>query len=238
MRFSFLTLFPALIEGYFCDSILHRALEAKLFELEICNFRQYAHNRYRKVDSPQVGGGAGQVIDALPVCQAIEDIRAKSPRAHVIFVQPVGKTFHTHDAKRLAQKSHIVLVCGRYEGIDERAIEYGADELFALGDCVLTGGELPALMICDAICRQLEGVLGNPLSLVNESFERNLLESPQFSREKGFGAPPSEYSKGNHRKITALKMQMSVARTRYYRPDLYQATQIRTNNEKSIYRGF
>lgn len=238
MRFSFLTLFPALIESYFSDSILHRALEAGLFTLDICNFRQYATNRYRKVDSPQVGGGAGQVIDALPICHAIEEICAQSPRAHVVFVQPVGKPFNTNDAKRLAQKAHLVLVCGRYEGIDERAIECVGDELFALSDCVLTGGELPALMICDSVCRQLEGVLGNPLSLVDESFEQNLLESPQFSREKGFGVPPSEYSKGNHSKIAALKLQMSVARTRYYRPDLYLAAQTRTNNEKSIYRRF
>lgn len=221
MTFSFLTLFPVFIETYFSHSILGRAVKAKCIDIQTCDFRQYASNSYNKVDSPLVGGGAGQILDAAPICQALSLIKSQSPRAHVIFVQPVGKAFNHYDARRLAKKSHIVFVCGRYEGIDERVIETYARELFALGDCVFTGGELPALMMCDSICRHIDGVLGNAHSLINESFEYGLLEAPQFSRLKGFGTPPSEYSKGNHAKMSALKTQMSVARTRYYRPDVF-----------------
>ncbi|RAX58448.1 tRNA (guanosine(37)-N1)-methyltransferase TrmD [Helicobacter monodelphidis] len=225
MHFSFLTLFPSLLEGYFKDSILKRAIDERLISLSIINFRQFSLNRHHKVDSPQIGGGAGMVLDSLPLYNALGHIRSLDQNAHIVFVLPVAKPFRSCDAKRLAQqKKHIVFVCGRYEGIDERVIEECADEVFCLGDFVLTGGEIAALAFCDSISRYVDGVLGNEESLKEESFESYLLEPPCFSRQKidHFLLPPSEYSKGNHARIKALKVRFSEAKTRYYRPDLYQ----------------
>ncbi len=224
--FSFLTLFPCLIEGYFQDSILKKAIDSNIVNIEICNYRSFSKNKFSKIDEYQIGGGAGLVIDYMPIYEAIMNIKHKNPHAYTIFLQPVGKRFNYLDSKRLAQKKHLILVCGRYEGIDERAIELCADEVLSIGDFILTGGELAALVLCDSICRHVFGVLGNELSLHGESFEGHLLESPNFSRSKdnskGVFTPPSEYSKGNHAKIKGLREKMSVAKTKYYRPDLYE----------------
>ncbi|MDO7253257.1 tRNA (guanosine(37)-N1)-methyltransferase TrmD [Helicobacter cappadocius] len=237
MQFTFLTLFPNLINFYFEDSILKNAVSKNLIKINIVNIRDYSKDKYKKVDHAQIGGGAGQVLSPDVIEHAIRDL--KNPK-HTIFLSPAGKPFKHNDSVRLANKSHIVLVCGRYEGFDERSIEMNADEVFCMGDFVLTGGELPALCICDSISRQIQGVLGNPNSLVGESFQSHLLEAPNFSRvmnlKKEFQnfIPPSEFSKGNHSKIADLKNNLAVSKTKYFRPDLYQkwkATK-RVQNEK------
>ncbi|PAF43154.1 tRNA (guanosine(37)-N1)-methyltransferase TrmD [Helicobacter sp. 11S02596-1] len=237
MRFSFLSLFPSLITSYFEDSILKNAIEKNLIQIHTINFRDYANDRFQKADYPQIGGGAGQVLRPDLIDCAISEIA--NPK-HVIFLTPAGKPFCQADAIRLAKKEHIVFVCGRYEGFDERSIEMCADEVFCIGDFVLTGGELPALCLCDSISRQIAGVLGNPQSLIGESFESHLLEAPNFSRamdlEKKFQnfLPPSEYSKGNHSKIADLKNNLATLKTKYFRPDLYQKWKAikRVHNEK------
>ena len=243
MRFSFLTLFPQLVESYFTDSILKRALERGLIDVKCINIRDFAQNTYQKVDEPPISGGAGQVIRADVLGRALESVRD----SHIVFLSPCGKPFRQVDAIRLAQKSHISLVCGRYEGFDERAIESYGDEIFSVGDCILTGGELPALMICDSISRQIEGVLGNANSLQEESFAQNLLEAPNFAKIPSkdanppqintessynlrFSAVPSVYSKGNHSRIHSLKKRLAICKTKYFRPDLYQA--YRASTEK------
>jgi tRNA (guanine37-N1)-methyltransferase len=154
--------------------------------------------------------------------------------SHIIFVAPVGKQFTQNDAKRLATKSHVVFVSGRYEGIDERVVERFGDEVFSIGDYVLTGGELPSLVMTDAIVRNIEGVLGNSESLEYESFESPLLEAPSFGKPPVYEnmSVPSEYLKGNHSKIRALKSSLSECKTKYFRPEQLQKHKIRTSYEK------
>jgi len=223
MRFSFVTLFPELIRGYFDASILGRALEAERFGVDYVNPREFSKNRYKKVDEPMVGGGAGMLMSPQPLDDALKSLKADSPRARILFLSPVGKPFRQSDARRLAAEEHLVLVAGRYEGIDERIIELHAHEVFSVGDAVLTGGELPALMVCDAVARLLPGVLGNADSLSEESFEGALLEGPSFTKPDEFEGKRivSEFLKGNHSKIAAIKNRMALAKTKYFRPDLY-----------------
>jgi tRNA (guanine37-N1)-methyltransferase len=236
MRFTFLSLFPDIIKGYFSDSILSRAIGDGYISLYYSNPRDFSTNRHNKVDEPMVGGGAGMLMTPQPLSDAIEDIKSKSPDAYIIFMTPVGKPFRQNDAKRLATKEHIVLVSGRYEGIDERVIELYADELFSVGDAILTGGELPSMMVCDAVSRNVKGVLGNSDSLSIESFEDSRLEAPSFSKPNIYRdiAVVSEFLKGNHSKIADLKNQMALSKTKYFRPDLY--VKIKANNEKQIHR--
>ena len=219
MKFTFLTLFPQLIQCYFQDSILKRAIEKELIQIEFVDFRDFTTDKHLKVDKPKAGGGAGMLLMADPIVRAIEAI--KSPKSWVIFVTPAGKRFNQKDAKRLAAtKKEIIFVSGRYEGFDERAIELCADEVLSLGDFVLTGGEIASVAMCDAIARLVPGVLGNEESLQEESFNDDLLEAPSFTKPKLYrGSPiPSEFLKGNHVKLAALKNSMALLRTRYYRP--------------------
>ena len=180
MRFSFVTLFPHLVAPYFSDSILQRAIKADLLHFDCVNPREFSTNRFQKVDDYQVGGGAGLVLEPFALSGALDSIKSKNPKTHIIFVTPCAKLFTQQDAKRLSKKSHIAFVCGRYEGFDERLIELYADEVFSIGDFILTGGELAALCLCDSIARQVEGVLGNAESLNGESYENALLEAPNF----------------------------------------------------------
>ena len=223
MHFTFVTLFPQIIEGYFSDSILARAVEGEKITLAYYNPRDYTTNKHLKVDEPMIGGGAGMLMTPQPLDDALKAIKTEAPEAHIVFLTPVAKPFRQIDAKRLAKKRHIVLVSGRYEGIDERVIEMHADELFSVGDFILTGGELPSMMLCDAISRNVEGVLGNSDSLTTESFEASLLEAPSFSKPKLYQNIPvvSEFLKGNHSKIADLKNRMALFKTKYFRPDIY-----------------
>jgi len=223
MKFSFVTLFPTIIKGYFSDSILKRAVDDKYIEVDYINPRDFSTNKHNKVDEPMIGGGAGMLMTPQPLDDVLSSIKESSPHAYVLFLSPVAKPFKQHDAKRLAKKEHIVLVSGRYEGIDERVIEMHADELFSVGDYVLTGGELPSLILCDAISRNVSGVLGNSVSLAVESFEEHLLEAPSFAKPNSYKniGVVSEFLKGNHSKIADLKNQMALSKTKYFRPDLY-----------------
>ncbi len=231
MRFTYVTLFSNLIEGYFQDSILKRAIEAGHFDVGYLNPRDFSASKHAKVDDTAAGGGAGMVMVPQPLFDALRTLPAD---AHIIFAAPVGKQFTQNDAKRLAAKQHVVFVSGRYEGIDERVIETFADEVFSIGDYVLTGGELPSLVMTDAIVRNLEGVLGNSESLDYESFETPLLEAPTFGKPAVYEnmAVPSEYLKGNHSKIHALKSSLSECKTKYFRPEQLQKHKIRTSYEK------
>lgn len=243
MTFSFITLFPALIEGYFQDSILKIAREKGLITTHTIQLREFALDSYKSVDAPQIGGGAGQVLLPNVLEKAIKHAtsqhtqEAESKNPHIIFLTPCAKHFTQSDAIRLTTKEHIIFVCGRYEGIDERVIEAWADEVFCIGDFILTGGELAALCLCDSIARQIPQVLGNANSLQGESFEDSLLEAPVFARtnEKFEDFTPiSEYSKGNHNRIALLKNHLALCKTRYFRPDLFERwkTTQRVRNEK------
>jgi len=224
MRFSFVTLFPELIKGYFSESILKRAIEDEKISVDFYNPRDYTTDKFNRVDAPMVGGGAGMLMTPQPLMDTLADIKKSSPDAHIIFVSQVAKLLKQNDAKRLANKEHIVLVSGRYEGIDERVIEAYADELFSIGDYILTGGELPSLVVCDAISRNVEGVLGNMDSLSVESFEEALLEAPSFTKPVIYEnrTVVSEFLKGNHSKITDFKRDLALCKTKFFRPDLYK----------------
>ena len=224
MKFTFVTLFENLMKCYFEDSILKRAIEKKLLEIKFKNPRDYTTHKHNKVDEYMIGGGAGLTLLPQPLYDTIKDIKQEDKNSHVIFVMPSAKPFTQKDAKRLAKKEHIVLVSGRYEGFDERVIEMVADEVFSIGDFILTGGELPSLCICDSISRQVNGVLGNSDSLEGESFEENLLEAPNFTKPNIFRNSPviKEFLKGNHGNIHHLKNKLSIAKTRFFRPDLYK----------------
>lgn len=222
MKFNFITLFENLIKPYFDDSILKRALDKNLFEVSFINPRDFSKDKHKKVDDYMIGGGAGLLIGIEPLSDAILNIKNKNPNTHIIYLTPVGKKFTQKDAKRLSKKDNITFICGRYEGIDERVIEKYVNEVFCIGDFIMTGGELGALCMCDAICRNINGVLGNANSLEVESFENSLLEAPSFTKPNIFEnlSVPSEFLKGNHGKISALKNQMARLKTNYFRPDL------------------
>jgi tRNA (guanine37-N1)-methyltransferase len=234
MHFSFITLFPSLIEGYFSDSIMKRALDSGMISIDFCNPRDFTLDKHKKVDAPMVGGGAGMLLTPQPLVDAIRNEKRKCGDAHTILLTPVGKKFTHNDAVRLSKKVHIILVSGRYEGVDERVIESQIDEVFSIGDFILSGGELASLVLCDAIARNVKGVLGNEESLKEESFEDYLLEAPAFSKPDNFEDKSiiSEFLKGNHSKITALKRELSLRKTQYFRPDLYKKVDKRHKNEK------
>ena len=229
MKFTFVTIFPEIVEGYFSASILNRAIKSNLIEIDFKNPRDYTNNRYKKVDDAMVGGGAGMLMTPQPLCDTLDSIKSDDDKAHIIFLSPVAKPFKQNDAKRLSKKSHIVLVAGRYEGIDERVIELYANEIFSTGDYILTGGELPAMTMCDAISRNINGVLGNRQSLETESYEDTLLEAPSFTKPDKYQGKNiiSEFSKGNHSKIADIKKQMALCKTKYFRPDLYRKSKVR-----------
>jgi tRNA (guanine37-N1)-methyltransferase len=210
-----------LIEPYFYDSILKRAVESKLLSYEFYNPRDFTKNKHNKVDKQMVGGGAGMLMTPQPLFDCLDEIKRKNKDAYIIFPLAAAKPFRQNDAKRLAKKKNIVFVSGRYEGIDERVCEKYANEIFSIGEFVLTGGELPSLVMSDAISRNLDNVLGNAQSLDYESYEDNLLEAPSFTKPEIFQnlSVVKEFLKGNHSKIFDLKFQMSICKTKYYRPN-------------------
>ncbi len=221
MKFTFVTLFSNLIEPYFKDSILKRAVESNFISYEFYNPRDFTKSKHLKVDRQIVGGGAGMLMTPQPLFDCLDKIKQENKEAYIIFPLAAAKPFRQNDAKRLAKKKNIVFVSGRYEGIDERVIEKYADEVFSIGEFILTGGELPSLTMADAISRNLEGVLGNTDSLAIESYENNLLEAPSFTKPEIFQnlSIIKEFLKGNHSKIHDLKFQMSICKTKYYRPN-------------------
>ena len=221
MKINFVTIFPDLIAPYFKDSILKRAVENGNLEVNFINPRDFSKDRHNRVDLSLVGGGAGMLMMSQPIVDSLKSISSES---HTIAVSPVGKKFNQKDAIRLSKKKEITLLSGRYEGFDERVIEHYVDEVFSIGDFILTGGELASLIICDAISRNIDGVLGNGDSLSGESFEDSLLEAPNFVKPIEFekSKVPSEYLKGNHKKIEKLRFELSKRKTQFFRPDLYK----------------
>ena len=217
MKIIFVTLFPQLISPYFEDSILKRALEKNLFEIEFINFRDFASNRHKKVDTEIAGGGAGMIIDNIALRNALNYLKNLYPNSKTVFLTPVGKKYNQKDAMRFANENVLILVSGRYEGFDERLIEDFADEVMSIGDFILTGGELASLVVADSVLRNIKGVLGNSESLKEESFNQNLLEAPSFSKT---GEVPEILKSGNHGKVEKWREKTSILKTKYHRPDL------------------
>lgn len=227
MRIDVLTLFPGLFPGPLGESITGRALAEGIVRLGTVEIRQFATDRHRTVDDYPYGGGPGMVMQPGPVVAAIESVRLPSSR--VVLLTPTGRMFTQAVAHELAASEHLVLVCGRYEGIDERVrLATGADEL-SIGDFVLTGGELAAMVVIDAITRLLPGVLSTSESWRDESHTEGLLEYPQYTRPAEFRgqAVPEVLLSGNHARVAAWRRQQSLERTRERRPELLRPEHLR-----------
>jgi len=223
MKFYILTLFPEMFDYMLGQSILGRAQARGYISAEAVNIRDYAKNKHRQVDDYPYGGGAGMVMQAEPICEAYEVLCArlnKSPE--LIYMSPQGEVFNQRLAKELAEKTEIVLLCGHYEGVDERVLELTKARSISVGDYVLTGGELPALTVIDCVSRLVPGVLSNNESADFESFEENLLEYPQYTRPeiyRGLRVPEILLS-GHHKNIAEWRKRESIKRTLKQRPDL------------------
>lgn len=229
MHYHVLTLFPEMIEQGLHTSIIGRAIVAGTITLSAVNIRDYAGNRYGKVDDYPYGGGAGMVMQAEPVyqaCQAVAEKIGRKPR--VIYLTPQGQTFSQAMVEDFAKEEDLVFLCGHYEGIDERVLEEVVTDYVSIGDYVLTGGELPAMVMIDAISRFVPGVLSNEESAQFESFQDNLLEYPQYSRPavwRGKEVPPILLS-GHHANVEIWRRQQSILRTWQRRPELLEEAQL------------
>ena len=238
MNFHVLTLFPEMIEQGMHTSIIGRAIAGGYLSIDAINIRDYAFNKHQKVDDYPYGGGAGMLMQAEPVYLAYESVQKKlGYRPRVVYLTPQGEVFHQTMAKELAKEKDLVFLCGHYEGIDERVLDEIVTDYVAIGDYVLTGGELPAMVMMDSISRMVPGVLSNQESGETESFAGNLLEYPQYSRPEewhGQKVPPVLLS-GHHANIEAWRREQSVLRTAKRRPDLLKKADL-TNKEWSQVR--
>ncbi|MGN8885878.1 tRNA (guanosine(37)-N1)-methyltransferase TrmD [Blautia sp. HCP28S3_G10] len=233
MNFHVLTLFPEMIRQGMNTSIIGRAIAGGLLSVDSVNIRDFAFNKHQKVDDYPYGGGAGMLMQAEPVYLAWESIKEKiGYKPRVIYLTPQGKVFNQKMAKEFAAEKDLVFLCGHYEGIDERVLEEVVTDYVSIGDYVLTGGELPAMVMIDSISRMVPGVLTNKESGETESFSGNLLEYPQYSRPEewhGKKVPPVLMS-GHHANIEAWRREQSVLRTAKWRPDLLKQADL-TNKE-------
>ena len=228
MKFYILTLFPEMVENGLHTSIIGRAIRNGILSVETVNIRDYSTDKHKKVDDYPYGGGAGMVMQAQPIYDAWKSVtdRVGAP-VRTIYLTPQGTTFHQAQAKEFAGEEHLILLCGHYEGVDERVLEEIVTDYVSVGDYVLTGGELPAMVVVDAVSRMVPGVLSNQESGVSESFENGLLEYPQYSRPEVWhdkAVPPILLS-GNHQKVDEWRREQSLKRTMERRPDLLKDTE-------------
>lgn len=223
MNFHIMTLFPDMVMGGLNTSITGRAMEKGIISVEAVNIRDYAGNKHNSVDDYPYGGGAGMVMQAPPVCDCYEDLCRKiGKRPRVIYMTPQGRVFNQKIAEELAREDDLVFLCGHYEGIDERALTSICTDYLSIGDYVLTGGELPAMVMIDCISRLVPGVLNNEVSADIESFHDNLLEYPQYTRPEEFRGMrvPEVLLSGHHKNIEEWRRRESIKRTLERRPDL------------------
>lgn len=237
MNFHVLTLFPDMIRDGFQTSITGRAVEKGLLSLDTVNIRDFSVNKHNRVDDYPYGGGAGMVMQAEPVYLAYQSVAEKLPKKpKVLYMSPQGKVFNQRMAEELAQEEEVVFLCGHYEGIDERVLEEIVDEEVSIGDYVLTGGELPALVIMDAVSRLVGGVLHNEDSAEFDSFHDNLLEYPQYSRPEVWRdkvVPPILMS-GHHANVEKWRREQSLIRTLERRPDLLENANLTKQDKKFL----
>lgn len=225
MKFYIMTLFPEMVMAGLNTSITGRAVESGIIEIEAVNIRNFTTEKHGHVDDYPYGGGAGMVMQAEPILRAYEYVCERcGDRPGVIYMTPQGRVFNQEIAGEYVQKENLVLLCGHYEGVDERILEMIADDYVSIGDFVLTGGELPAMAIVDAVSRLVPGVLNNSESAETETFNNGLLEYPQYTRPADFmgHAVPPVLLSGNHKKIADWRYEQQIERTRTRRPDLYR----------------
>jgi tRNA (guanine37-N1)-methyltransferase len=236
MKFDILTLFPDLFASPLRASILGKGIERELVEVRITNIRDFASDKHRVVDDTPYGGGQGMVMKAEPVAGAIEWVKSQDPSAWTVYLTPQGGPFNQERARELSLKPHLILLCGRYEGIDERARELFVDEEISIGDYVLTGGELAALVVMDSIARLVPGVLGSDRSAEEDSFSGFLLEYPQYTRPVDFRGHriPAVLLSGNHAEISRWRRKEALKRTLRRRPDLLAKAPLSKKDEELL----
>lgn len=229
MRFDILTLFPGLFAGVFEESIVKRAIESGLVTIALHNIREYATDKHHVTDDEPYGGGGGMVMKAEPIFRAVETVlgedgvpTSKDSATQIILLSPSGRLFNQAVARELAAKQRLVLICGRYEGVDERVRDHLSTDAISIGDYVLSGGEIPAMVIVEAVTRLLPGALGDPQAPAQDSHAQGLLEHPHYTRPAVFRgwAVPEILLSGHHAEVARWRRQQSLMRTALYRPDL------------------
>ncbi|WP_347375096.1 tRNA (guanosine(37)-N1)-methyltransferase TrmD [Aequorivita sp. Q41] len=224
MRIDIITVLPELLQSPFEASILKRAIEKGLVEVHMHNLREYSLNTYKQIDDYQFGGGAGMVMMIEPIDKCISDLKAKRDYDEIIYMTPDGKTFNQPTANELSLKKNIIILCGHYKGVDQRVRDHFITREISVGDFVLSGGELAAAIVCDAVIRLIPGVLGNETSALTDSFQDNLLAPPIYTRPaeyKGW-AVPEILTSGNTGKIEEWREDQAYKRTKERRPDLLE----------------
>ncbi|QQX75717.1 MULTISPECIES: tRNA (guanosine(37)-N1)-methyltransferase TrmD [Aequorivita] len=224
MRIDIITVLPELLQSPFEASILKRAIEKGLVEVHTHNLRDYSTNAYKQIDDYQFGGGAGMVMMIEPIDKCITELKAQRDYDEIIYMTPDGKTFNQHTANELSLKENIIILCGHYKGVDQRVRDHFITREISVGDFVLSGGELAAAIVCDAVIRLIPGVLGNETSALTDSFQDNLLAPPIYTRPaeyKGW-AVPEILTSGNTPKIEEWREDQAYKRTKERRPDLLE----------------
>jgi len=237
MNFDILTLFPEMFEGPFSTSILSRAREKKLININITNIRDYTEDKHNTTDEPPYGGGAGMVLKVNPIYKAWNDINAKNrEKVHTVLLSPQGKTLNQEKVKELSSYNNLTLICGHYEGVDERVRKSIVDEEVSIGDYVLTGGELPAMVLVDAVSRMVDGVLGDEDSSKKDSFYEGLLEHPHYTRPREFEnmKVPEVLLSGHHARIKRWRLKKALKRTLIRRPDLLEKKKLSKREKKLL----
>jgi tRNA (guanine37-N1)-methyltransferase len=235
MNIDVLTLFPEMFEGVFGHSILKKAAENQAVTYNVVNFREYADNKHKTVDDYPYGGGAGMVLKPQPIFDAVKDLRSKSGASpRVILLCPQGERYTQRKAEELAEADHLIFVCGHYEGYDERIREHVVTDEISIGDFVLTGGELGAMVVIDSVVRLLPGVLGNQESHMKDSFSTGFLEHPHYTRPADFRGikVPDVLMSGNHRLVEEWRAKESLRRTYLRRPDLLEDAELTSEQQK------
>ncbi len=222
MTFNIMTLFPEIINSYISQSIIKNAIEKNIISVNIYNIRDYSTNKHKKVDDYPYGGGCGMVMTAQPIYDCFMDVKKDNADTKLIYFSPKGRTLDNNIVYEYSKIKNLTLLCGHYEGIDQRIIDIIVDEEISIGDYVLTGGELPSLVLLDSVSRKIEGVLSSNDNVSDESFENNLLEYPQYTRPSIFMdiKVPDVLLSGNHKNIEIWRQNKSLELTKIRRPDL------------------
>jgi len=236
MKFDILTLFPNMFSSPFQESIVGRAVDKGLVQIRAINIRDFASDKHQVVDDTPYGGGQGMVMKVEPIARAIESVKSQDPTAWTIYLTPQGQPFNQSMAQDLSSRSHLILLCGRYEGIDERVRELFLNKEISIGDYVLTGGELAAMVLIEAISRLLPGVLGSDRSAQEDSFFQSLLEYPQYTRPSNFRGMevPEVLLSGNHAAIERWRKREALRRTMDRRPDLLAKASLSSEDKKLL----
>lgn len=237
MIFDILTLFPGMFASPFSESIVGKACERGLIQIRTHNIRSFAHDKHQITDDRPFGGGEGMVMKPEPIVEALSSIRTDGPSPTVILLTPQGRLFHQGLARELSLLPRLVLICGRYEGVDERIAAHFVDEQISIGDYVLTGGEFAAMVMVDAITRLIPGVLGNEASAKTESFTESLLEYPQYTRPQEFCGykVPQVLLSGNHEVIRKWRLGQALLRTKLRRPDIFSRLKLSREEIKMLH---